>query len=77
MGMGKRETMSDLVPEQVGNELNEKRYLVIHVNHEPAQFTDASLAREYIEKLKLQGFTKPDIYQFDQQAGGWRKVEKV
>ena len=59
------------------DEPNELRYLVVHMNCEPAQFTDLGLARKHIERLKGQGFSSPDVYQFDQRAGGWRKVEEL
>ena len=69
--------MKGLVPQHGGNESNEKRYLVVHENYEPAQFENPDSVRQYIEQMKLQGFTAPDVYEFDQQAGGWRKLGKV
>jgi hypothetical protein len=69
--------MKESVPKQDGYGLNEKRYLVIHENCEPAQFTDAVVTRQYVQQMKLQGFTTPDVYRFDQQAGGWRKLQEI
>ena len=68
------ESLSSLNPGD-GCHAQGKRLLVMHPLCQPTEFADVNIARRFILRMKDRGILSPDVFEFDQLAGGWRKLD--